>query len=263
MKKTVLVGLVLTMSMFMSCRVFNPSVMLRANKDFQYDQFSSAGPDSSYLIAPNDILLVRVLSNNGENLISMTSNLNLQADQAQTTAQQDGISVQVEYDGTAKFPLIGRVDVKNKTRRQAEDLLESLYAHYRKEPYVTIRITNRKVIVFPGTGNNAQIVEFTGDNMNLLEALARVGGIANTGKAKKIKLIRGDLKNPKIYRINLSTLGGMKEADLALQAGDIIYVEPWEDPAVIFNRNIAPYLTIFTTIASVVTSVALIITLTK
>lgn len=236
--------------------------MLRTHKNFQYDQFVSAGPDSTYLIAPNDILFVRVLSNSGENLISMTSNLNMQGTTQQNQVQ-DGISVQVEYDGTAKFPLIGRVDMKGKTRRQAEDHLETLYAHYRRDPFVTIRITNRKVIVFPGTGNNAQIIDFTGDNMNLLEALARVGGIANTGRAKRVKLIRGDLKNPKVYRINLGTLEGMKEADLALQAGDIIYVEPWEDPAVIFNRNVAPYLTIFTTVASIVTSVALVITLVK
>jgi polysaccharide export outer membrane protein len=119
------------------------------------------------------------------------------------------------------------------------------------------------VIVFPGTGNNAQIVEFTRDNMNLLEALAKVGGIANSGKAKKIKLIRGDLKNPKIYKINLGTLEGMKEADLALQSGDIIYVEPYEDPAIIFNRSVLPYFTAIGSVASVVTAVALIITLTK
>lgn len=255
--------LFLIMGLFSSCSVFNPSVMLRTRKDFQFDQFTSAGPDSSYRISPNDILHVRILSNNGESLVSMTSNLNNQGTSTGQGVGQDGIQIQVEYDGTAKFPLIGRVDLKGKTRREAEDLLQEKYSYYRVDPFVTLRITNRKVIVFPGTGNNAQIVDFTGDNMSLLEALAKVGGISNTGKAKRIKLIRGDLKNPKVYKINLSTLEGMKEADLALQSGDIIYVDPYEDPAQIFNRNVAPYLTIFTTIATIVTSVALIISLTK
>lgn len=255
--------LFIMLGMFASCSVFNPSVMLRTRKNFQFDQFTSLGPDSTYRIAPNDILHVRVLSNNGESLVSMTSNLYNQGGISGQAITQDGIQILVEYDGTAKFPLIGRVDLKGKTRREAEDLLQEKYKYYRVDPYVTLRITNRKVIVFPGTGNNAQIIDFTGDNMNLLEALAKVGGISNTGKAKRIKLIRGDLKNPKVYKINLSTLEGMKEADLALQAGDIIYVDPYEDPAQIFNRNVAPYLTIFTTIATIVTSVALIISLTK
>ena len=40
------------------------------------------------------------------------------------------------------------------------------------------------------------------NNTTLLEALAIAGGIS-TGKAKRIKLIRGDLKDPKVYLIDL------------------------------------------------------------
>jgi polysaccharide export outer membrane protein len=169
----------------------------------------------------------------------------------------------VEYDGTCKLPLIGRVKLAGSTRREAENKLEELYKDQYRDPYITITINNRKVIVFPGSGSNAKIVNFLGDNMNLLEALAEVGGISNTGKAKKVKLIRGDLKNPKIYKIDLSTLEGMKEADLALQSGDIIYVDPYEDPAVLFNKNISPYLAVLGSISSVITTVAIIISLTK
>ena len=39
-------------------------------------------------------------------------------------------------------------------------------------------------------------------------------------------MIRGDLDNPKVQVIDLSTIEGMKEAALDVQANDIIYIEP-------------------------------------
>ncbi len=245
---------------FTSCATFNPSVLFRETPNFQYDKFI-AGPDSIYRLAPNDIINVRILTNNGENLINVTQDV--ESKNSPNDAQFGGIPILIEYDGSAKLPLIGRVQLSGLTRREAEDKLEELYKDQYKDPFITLTVNNRKVLVFPGTGNNAKVVNFTGDNMNLIEALAEVGGISNTGKAKKVKLIRGDLKNPKVYKIDLSTLAGMKEADLALQSGDIIYVDPYEDPAVLFNKNITPYITALGSLASVVTSVALIIVLTK
>jgi len=226
--------------------------MIRVPADYQYDKFAT-GPDSLYRLAENDIIHVRILTNNGENLINVTGDVESSA--PNDNANFGGIPILVEYDGTSKLPLIGRVSLAGLTRREAEDKLEDLY--------VTITLSNRKVLVFPGTGSNAKVVNFTSDNMNLIQALAEVGGISNTGRAKSVKLIRGDLKNPKVYKIDLSTLEGMKQADLALQSGDIIYVDPYEDPAIIFGRNVTPYLAAISSVAAVVTSVALIIALTK
>lgn len=233
--------------------------MFREGVNFQYDKFISE-PDSLYRLAPNDILNVRILTNDGKSLINVTGDVE---STSASNSTQGGIPILVEYDGTSKLPLIGRVKLAGLTRREAENKLEELYKDQYKDPFITLVINNRKVMVFPGTGNNARVVNFTGDNMNLIEALAEVGGISNAGIAKKVKLIRGDLKNPKIYQIDLSTLQGMKDADLALQSGDIIYVDPYEDPGVLFQKNITPYLTIIATISTVVTAVGLIIALTK
>lgn len=234
--------------------------MFRDTPDFKFDKFVD-GPDSLYRLAANDIINVRILTNNGENLINVTGDV--EGSNGQQNSQFGGIPILVEYDGTCKLPLIGRVKLAGLTRRAAEDTLETRYKEQYKDPYITITMSNRKVFVFPGLGSNAKVIHFTSDNMNLLQALAEVGGISNSGKAKKVKLIRGDLKNPKVYKIDLSTLEGMKEADLALQSGDIIYVDPYEEPAAVFTRNVSPYVSIITTVTSVVTAVALIITLTK
>ena len=54
-----------------------------------------------------------------------------------------------------------------------------------------------------------------------------MGGVSEESNASRIKLIRGDLENPEIYLIDLSSIKGIKTANLSLKAGDIIYIDPF------------------------------------
>jgi len=112
---------------------------------------------------------------------------------------------------------------------------------------VQLKVTNNRVIIFPGgQGGTSTVITLSNTNTTLIEALALAGGISD-GKAHKIKLIRGDLHNPKVYLIDLSTIEGMKASNLVLQANDIIYVEPRPKVAQRILENIAPYLTLLST----------------
>ena len=68
--------------------------------------------------------------------------------------------------------------------------------------------------VFPGAGGEGKVVNLENENTTLIEALALAGGITNTGKANKIKVIRGDLRNPKVMLVDLSTIEGMKQSNM-------------------------------------------------
>ena len=101
-------------------------------------------------------------------------------------------------------------------------------------------ITNKRVTVFPGGSGKAQILPLVNNNMKLLEALGAVGGLTELAKARRIKLIRGDLKDPKVYLFDLSTIEGIKQTDFVLQANDIIYIEPRTEIVQKVIRDIAP-----------------------
>jgi polysaccharide export outer membrane protein len=105
---------------------------------------------------------------------------------------------------------------------------------------------NKRVLLFPGRGGAASVLYLTNQNTSLLEALAATGGVF--GKAKKIKLIRGDLKNPKVYLIDLSTIDGLKQADLTLLGNDIIYVQPIDDRVSNFTNRISSVLGLLGTV---------------
>jgi polysaccharide export outer membrane protein len=247
MKKIILISILLLFGaiMFQGCRTMNPSIMLKTGKGYQFSQF----PPKQlvvYKIAPNDILNFQISANDGFKIIDV-STIAEGAGQQYSQGGRGGISYHVEFDGTVKMPLLGHVSLQGLTVREAESLLEEKFSSFYNKPFVLLEVTNRKVTIFPGNEGAAKVVSLQNENTTLLEGLALAGGISNSGKAYNIKLIRGDLKNPQVYLIDLSTINGMKQADLVLQSNDIIYIEPTIRMDKQIIGEILPYLTFITT----------------
>ena len=96
-------------------------------------------------------------------------------------------------------------------------------------------------------------MQLQNENTTLFEVLAQTGGIFSEGNASRIKIIRGDLKNPNIYLVDLSTIDGMKQADLNMQAGDIIYIDPFINYPARISTDIGSILGFFSSILLVYT----------
>jgi polysaccharide biosynthesis/export protein len=222
------------------CKVFVPSKMLRQGK-YPISQFPDTLKQQEYKIAVNDQLQINVYTNDGEKIIDPIGIAN------NLSVQNANSMYLVEFDGQIKLPIIGRTQISNLTLREAEKMLEEKYTTYFNKPYVQLKVTNNRVTIFPGgQGSQALVVTLNNPNTTLFEALAIAGGIQD-GKAHKIKLIRGDLKNPQVYLIDLSTIEGMIKANLILQANDIIYVEPRNKIPQKIIEGITPYLTLLST----------------
>lgn len=243
LKKLLLV--ILSALAFSSCNI-NSSIMLRTKKDFRYSIPPVAGQSPEYRISSNDILEFRIFTNDGFKLIDLTSMTDFSSQGAAVNRAFMSQQYLVEHDGMVKLPVVGRVNVKGMTIRQAELFLEEKYSESYIKPFVLMNVVNRRVIVFPGQHGSARVVPLINNNTTLIEALALAGGISQIGKANKIKLIRGELSNPEVFLIDLSTIDGIKQADLVLQANDIIYVEPRRRIAQGVVAEIAPVVSILT-----------------
>jgi len=229
-----------------SCKVFLPSRMLHVTSKDQISAFNQEEHIQQYRIAPNDILKINVYYQNGEDFLDMFSMADIRT-MTTSSNPNTGIEFLVEYDGNIKLPYLGYVKIDSMTLREAVLYLEEAYSKYLNNPMVRLQVTNKRVTIFPGgTGGTAKVINLMNNNTTLIEALALAGGIQD-GKAYKIKLIRGDLKNPTIYQIDLSTVNGLKQADLVLQANDIIYVEPAK-VLTQFMKEFNPYLSLANTI---------------
>lgn len=223
-----------------SCRIFNPSRMLLSPDDYPYAQKPSTR-EMEFKIAVGDELNLQLFSNDGFKLIDITQSANT----AQTPTK---ISYKVEFDGTAKLPILGRLNLAGLTIRQAELMLEEKYSTFYIKPFILLSVLNRKVYLFPGADGAAKVIALSDDNLTLVQAIAQAGGISNNGKAFRVKLIRGDQRNPQVFLFDLSTLEGFKNADILLQSNDIIYVEPMPRYARGLFAEIGPYLSIATSL---------------
>jgi protein involved in polysaccharide export with SLBB domain len=210
--------------------------------------------DRNYRIQPNDFLDVRVYTNKGERIIDPNGELQFgsaagpspsltprsssvtggRATVSRTGGTTSGLELLVQADGTVDMPIVGRVQLSKLSLRQADSTLQVLYSTYYRDPFVQTRVTNNRVIILGASGG--LVLPLTNDNMNLIEVLALAGGVDGGGggasvyryggKTSNIRIIRGDLKNPQIEQIDLSTISGMRRANLQMEPNDIVYIEP-------------------------------------
>jgi len=215
---------------------------MKAPKDYPFDPAPSDSL-SGYMISPSDILNFRLYTNDGTSLVDLTAISENNQNQRMMT---NPVTYLVGHDGFVRLPIIGFVELRGKTIKEAELFLEEQYSKYYIKPFVKLYVTNRRVIVFPGGGSQGRVIDLNNENMTMLEALGQAGGLTKDAKAYKIKLVRGNLKNPKVYHFDFSTLNGIKEAGFVLQANDIIYVENRNGILRESIRDIAPIISLIT-----------------
>lgn len=239
---------------FSSCGWLNPSIMLKTGKGYQYTKAPDSSKVLEYKISPNDILEFNIYSNDGFKLIDLTS-----LNSANTSYRMSSdLKYLVESDGNVKLPILGRKKLSGLTIREAELMLEDSYSAFYVKPFVLMTITNKRVIVFPGNPGDAKTIPLVYNNTTLLEAIALAGGISDDGKAKQVKLIRQNKDKYDVYLIDLSKIEGLNQANMVLQANDIIYVEPRRKYSSKFVGEIAPIISILTSAFLVFTYVSVL-----
>lgn len=208
----------------------------------------------NYTIQENDYLEVDVSTNRGEILIDPNYEIIKEIGvRGQNQQVQEKPRYLVRANGEVTLPVVGDVKLAGLTLYQADSVLARRYATLYEEPYVITRYVNKRVIVL-GT-DVGQVIPLQNENTNLIEVLALAGGITNQSRTDNIRLIRGDLRNPQVQIIDLSTIQGMQAASLRVESGDIIYVQPVQRVVAEAIRDISPILSLVT---SVVTLVVLI-----
>lgn len=225
-----------------SCKVMRSNLMLQTKKDYNYDRMSDSMSRLDYRIAANDLIQYRVFANDGFQLIDLANKMN------SNILYRTDLEMLVESDGSAKMPMVGYVKLEGLTIREAEKVLEEKYAEFYVKPFVTLKVINKRVIVFPGNNGIAKVLTLSNNNTTVLEALALSGGITEDGKAYKVKLIRNyRTSKPQVFLMDLSKIEGLSSGNTIVLANDIIYVEPRYRLARTLVTELTPVVTLIST----------------
>ncbi|MBQ9772244.1 MAG: SLBB domain-containing protein [Lentisphaeria bacterium] len=82
-------------------------------------------------------------------------------------------------------------------------------------------LENARVTVLGEVGNPSSVV--FQPNLTVLQALGKVGGLKDT-KSADIKIIRGGLRNPVVYNLNIKDMQLGRISDFPLKPSDIVFV---------------------------------------
>lgn len=233
----------LTLLIMNSCGV-NSNLMFKEAKGEEGIAVNSDSiplkPTEQYRIAVDDKISFTLATNHGTDIIEGLSGVSGDAG-----GSKQKYEYLVKENGEAEFPVIGNVKVDSLTIAQCEDTLEKLYSAEYKDPFVQVEITNKRAIVFPGNGSDAKVVPLNNANTTLMEVIALAGGITDRGKANSIKIMRRVNGERKVYRVDLSTMEGLKFTDMVIQSNDYIYVEPTPELAKEVRNEIVPVVSLF------------------
>jgi len=240
-----LLGVMLLAGLFLSGCTINRDIMFKTGDGYDFASLDNIIA-SEYRLAPNDILTFQLFANEGERINQATAGSagggagGAGGNNMNNMMGQGGMSYTIRQNGILQLPEIGDIRLEGLTIIEAEGLLEEAYSSFYNRPYVIIRVTNKRVLMFPGESGRASVISLANNNTSLLEVLALAGGIGANANASKVKLIRRYEDSTKVYQMDFSTIEGLSDAQLVVQANDIIYVEPLPNLVQEVTQNISP-----------------------
>jgi polysaccharide export outer membrane protein len=212
----------ITISMLLASCGINSEFMFQPPKDYVFDQPVIDSTSIDYRIQPNDLITFDIYTNEGAFMIeASTSSID-----ASSNIRKSNWEYLVNSNGYVEFPVIGFQKISGLTIAQAQSFVEELFTPQFNRPYVQLRVLNRRAIIFTSPAGGGAIIELGAQSINVIEAIAKAGGLGSYAKSDDVMLFRKNEQGERdVYHIDLSSIDGIQYANMSVEAGDIIYVQ--------------------------------------
>ncbi len=174
-------------------------------------------------ILPGDTLKIDVYNRSRRVAMEQINDLNTES--ALSSIQPTKQEYIVDMDGTLFLPIVNEVRFQGLTEQQASDLLTQSYRAYLTEPYIKVRIANKRVYVL-GEVNTPGMLPINSSTVSLFEILAKSGDLTDHAKRNAIQIISGPLGMQKARIVDLTKMSLLNASDLMIPANSIVYVQP-------------------------------------
>ena len=258
MKKSIfpIAGLVLMLLYFSSCRSTRDMKFFSNLSNNELVQATRQAP--IYKIKADDNLYIDIQSTNPEldKLFSSEKSSGFsggtQSNYGDLTSQYIN-GYRVNDKGTITLPIMGQIEVINKTEEEAQTAVQKKVNEYFEEATVRVKLLTYKVSVLgevknPGTYHNYN------KTLTILEALSMANGTTDNATVRNVLVVRPTENGNKSYRIDLTSKDAMKSEAYYLMPNDVLYVTPDK------YKNFPLNSTILTLTLSAITTTILLLT---
>lgn len=138
------------------------------------------------------------------------------------------VAYTVDEQGTIEFPVLGKISVGGKTRKEVAQYIQSrlIARELVSDPIVTVEYVNMGVNVL-GEVNNAGHIDINKDHFTIVDALARAGDLTINGNRRNVLVTRQVDGQNKVYNVDLTNMQSMLQSPAYyLQQNDLVYVSP-------------------------------------
>ncbi len=221
--------------------------------------FSYQSNAVNYKINKNDILLIRFASTNEEvtKYFEIFSGFNQESN---NNGSQNLMGIHVNDSGYIEIPIIGKFYALGYTIEELQNALQLEADKYLINSRLIVKLLNFK-ITFLGEVGRQGVLQVNENQINLLEAIAQVGGISDYGDRENILIIRKTEKGYLTYRVDITDRALIEQKEYYLMPNDLIIVETRKYK--IISENLREYSTLLATLTSIITAITLIFSLTN
>lgn len=144
-----------------------------------------------------------------------------------TAPSKDENGYRVDKNGDIDFPILGKLHVEGLTVTGVKEMIRRkiIDGDYIKDPIVSVEFLNFKYSVLGAVANNGSF-SAEGDQITLLEAIAKAGDLNEKARIDRVAVIRKTDKGQQIFWHDLGSTSIFSSPCFYLQQNDIIYVEP-------------------------------------
>ena len=192
---------------FVASFLFIPAALAAEDSTDALETSAAKSAKSDYVLQASDLLRVQVF-------------------------QEDDLTreVRVSQEYSIVLPMIGSVDLRGKTLRQAEELIRDRYDRdYLVNPQVNVIVLEyaKRTVNVLGSVNTPGAVLFPQEeDLTLLDAISRAGGFNRLADRKRVKLSRS-LPDGRTEAVEINTDDLIKSGNTkayVLQRDDVIFV---------------------------------------
>lgn len=198
-----------------SCITNKSTTYLQTND--KLPQYPKA-PYTYYRIQKNDQLVLRLLSLNEE----ATAIFNFGTSSTSTT----GYTYRVYEDGTIDIPFVESIPVVGLTVREASKVIEEKLKEFVPDAMVKVALANDNFYMLGVSGKGAY--PLYKEKLNIFQALALTGQMANNADRKRVRLIRPNPEGgrPIVKQFDLRTASIIDSEYYYVQPNDVLYLGP-------------------------------------
>ncbi|MBN1186314.1 MAG: polysaccharide export protein [Bacteroidales bacterium] len=225
MKKTTNILVCILVVISVSCTTHKKLTYMN-DLDPETPQETFITPSTDYRIQKKDILYINIMTLDPEinevynPLMSGNNNVYLQYEATQYLYGQS-----INDSGCVTLPVIGNVQVVDKTLSEAQVAIEEEARKFIKEPVASVKLLSYSFSVLGEVKAPGRYPSYN-PQLTVFEAISRAGDMNDYGNRKRVHIIRTLADTTQVADIDLTSKNIISSEYFYVLPNDVIYVEP-------------------------------------